>query len=82
MNFVLHLHIRVGRLYVRMAPKCQALTNATAQNSQTQQLGHMTWSTSVSIHDNTRKDGKIHHYNDIGEIAKTPIPSNSIAQNC
>ena len=45
---------------------------------------HITWPTSVSIHDKTLKRGKIHHYNDIREIAKTPSSSNSsngLAQN-
>ena len=28
---------------------------------------HITWLTSVSIHDKTLKGGKIHHYNDIRE---------------
>ena len=48
---------------------------------------HITWPTNVSIHDNTLKGGKIHRYNDIREIAKTPISSssssssNSLAQN-
>ena len=39
---------------------------------------HITWPTSVSIHKNTFNGGKIHCYNDIHEIAKTPIsPSSS-----
>ena len=39
---------------------------------------HITWPTSVSIHDKTLKGGKIHRYNGIREIAKTPIsPSSS-----
>ena len=32
---------------------------------------HITWPTSVSIHDKTLKGGKIHCYSDIREIAKT-----------
>ena len=38
--------------------------------------------TILSIDDNTLKGGKIHHYNDIHEIAKTPIsPSPSSSSN-
>ena len=35
------------------------------------------WPTSVSRHDNTLKGGKVHCYNYIHEIAKTPISSTS-----
>ena len=39
------------------------------------------WLTSVSRHNNTLKGAKIHFYNDIREIAKTPIsPSSSVRQ--
>ena len=39
----------------------------------------ITWPTSVSRHDNTLKGGKIHCYNDIREIAKTPnSPTSSV----
>ena len=36
-------------------------------------LRYVTWPTSVSRHDNTLKRSKIYRYNDIREIAKTPI---------
>ena len=40
---------------------------------------NITWPKSVSKHDNTLKSDKIHCYNDIREIAKTPIsPSSSV----
>ena len=42
---------------------------------------NITWPTIVYRHDNTLKGGKIHHYNDIHEIAKTSIsPSSSFFQ--
>ena len=82
---------RVSRLYVGMAPTCplslnkcnsSELLNAAALSP----FRHITWPTSVSIHDNTFKGGKIQLYNDIiCEIAKTPISpspfSNGLAQN-
>ena len=50
------------------------LSNAAAMSP----FRHLTWTTSVSIHDKTLKGGKIHRYNGIREIAKTPIsPSSS-----
>ena len=45
---------------------------------------HVTWPTSVSIHNNTLKGGKIHCYNDRRKIAKTVISHlllYSLAQN-
>ena len=83
-------------LYVGMAPTRPLLTNVTAYLVRTPERGtykpfrHITWPTSVSIHDNTLKSGKIHRYNDIREIAKTLISpssssssssSNGLAQN-
>ena len=75
-------------LYVGMAStrplslnKCNSseFSNAAA----IRHFRHIMWPTSVSIHDNTLKGGKIHCYNDIHEIAKTPIsPSSSSSSNC
>ena len=50
-----------------MPPKhnCSELSNAAAMSP----FRHITWPTSVSIHDKTLKGGKIHRYNDICEIA-------------
>ena len=74
-------------LYVGMAStgplslnKCNSseFSNAAA----IRHFRHIMWPTSVSIHDNTLKGGKIHCYNDIHEIAKTPIsPSSSSSSN-
>ena len=51
--------------------KCNSseLSNAAAISP----FRNITWPTSFSRHDNTLKCGKIHCYNDICEIAKTPI---------
>ena len=85
-----HLKRVLGRLYVGMAPtrplslnksNSSELSNAAAISP----FRHIMWPTSVSIDDNTLKGGKICHYNDIHEIAKTPIspspPSNGLVQN-
>ena len=55
--------------------KCNGseLSNATAISP----FRHITWPTSVSIHDKTLEAGKIHRYNDMRDIAKTPICSTS-----
>ena len=51
--------------------KCNGseLSNAAAIST----FRNITWPTSVSIHDKTLKGGKIHRYNDMHDIAKTPI---------
>ena len=49
--------------------KCNGseLSNAAAMSP----FRHITWPTSVSIHDKTLKGGKIHRYNDMRDFAKT-----------
>ena len=56
--------------------KCNGseLSNATPISP----FRHITWPTSVSIHDNTLK---IHCYNTTREIAKTPISSSSFSSS-
>ena len=51
-----------------------------AQNSQTVSIfRNTTWPMSVSRHNKALKRGKIHCYNDTGEIAKTLISPSSQA---
>ena len=42
---------------------------------------YIMWPTGVSIHNKTLKVDKIHHYNDIKKIAKTPISPSSSSVN-
>ena len=49
------------------------LSNAAAMGP----FRYITWPTTVFRHDNTLKGSKIHRYNDISEIAKTPISLSS-----
>ena len=64
---LLHMYQRVSTLYVPTCPlslnKCNSseLSNAAALSP----FGNITWSMSVSKHDNTLKCGKIHRYSDI-----------------
>ena len=79
------LYQRVGRfsMYVGMAPICPLSLNKYNSSELSNAAAiwpfrHITWPTSVSTHNNTLKGGQIHCYNDIREIAKTPIsPSSS-----
>ena len=76
-------------LYVGMAStrplslnKCNGSELSNAAATCISPFRHIMWPTSVSIDDNTLKGGKIHHYNDIHEIAKTPIsPSPASSSN-
>ena len=71
-------------LYVGMA-STQPLSLNKCNSSEFSNAGaishfrHIMWPTSVSIHDNTLKGGKIHCY--IHEIAKTPISPSSSSSN-
>ena len=71
--------IRVSRLNVGMAPTSLNKYNSSelSNGAAISPFRNITWPMSVSRHDNTLKGSKIHRYNDIREIAKTPISPSS-----